>query len=116
MKMIKITLAVMILMIGTTGMVHAAAVSTATGETSITVGTAGAPAQTTLNSSSNVMMTYNGDAQSYGITTQHLNGTRIFGSGSGSPAIYYTETGKTAGTNTASDPTSVFSAGSWTAM
>lgn len=113
MKMMKITLAVMMLMIGTTGMVHAGA-QTATGPTALTAGGSGFATTATLHSSSNVMMTYNGAAQSYGITTQHLNGTRIFGGGNGDANIYYKT--KTAGTNTAEDPTSSFSSSGWTAL
>lgn len=110
MKKIKITLFVMVLMIGTTGMAFAA-VQTGTGPTALTVGST---STTSITPSSNVMITYNGVVQSYGISSQHLNGTRIFGSGSGSASLYYKT--KTTGTNTAEDPGSTFSTTGWTAQ
>lgn len=114
MKMIKISLFAMLLMIGTSGMGFAATLSTVAGATTVVVGTA--PIQATLTSSSNVMLSYDGAAQSYGLTSQHLNGTRVYATWSGSSSILYTQVGKVAGTNTAVSPTTAQPSSGWTAQ
>ncbi len=112
MKMIKISLFAMLLMIGTSGMSFAATASTAAGGTTVVVGTA--PVQATLTSSSNVMLSYDGAAQAYGLTGQHLNGSRTYATWSGSSSILYQA--KAAGTNTAVSPTTVQPSSGWTAQ
>lgn len=109
-KMTKITLFVMMLTMMATGMAFAAA-QYGTGPSAMTLG---ATSTTSITPSANVEVGYNGVIQSYGITTQHLNGDRIFGSGSDSPSIYYKT--KTPGTNADTDPGSTFSTTGYTAM
>jgi len=117
MKMIKITLFVMMLNMMIAGMAFAGTASN-TGPAVLTFPTAGitgfAGTALTVNPSTQVLMEYNGVAQAYGLTSQHLNGSRSFGGGSGDSSIYYKA--KTAGTNTALSPSSVFSTTGWTAL
>lgn len=115
MKMIKITLFVMMLTLMTSGMALALT-GTATGPTALTVTSTftGTPVFT-VTPSNQVWMDYNGVAQSYGILSEHLNGSRSFGGGSGDSSIYYKA--KTAGTNpTATAVSSAFSTTGWSAL
>lgn len=113
MKIIKITLFVMTLMIMATGMAQAAAQSSTSGATSLTVGGSSFATTGTLNLSSNVAMTYNGTAQAYGVSTQHLNGNRMYGGWNGTANIYY-KAGTANGTFTApGDPGTTLGTG-WT--
>lgn len=114
MKMIKISLFVTLLMIGTSGMSFAATASTAVGGTTVVVGTA--PVQATLTSSSNVRLFYDGAAQSYGLTGEHLNGSRAYATWSGSSSILFQDKTSGAGTWNATSPTTAQPSSGWTAQ
>jgi hypothetical protein len=60
--------------------------------------------------------------QTYGAISDHLNGTRIYGTASGDSLLYFNETDKTAGTQatatdlSASDSSAFVNAAGWSAL
>ena len=77
-----------------------------------------------FKASNNVTVACNSDVQTYAATSDHLNGTRIYGTASGDPLIYFNEADKTAGTldagdtlgTTASDSDAFVDATNWSAL